>query len=231
MSALCRVGPTRRGAYANTWGRPHDHRHMLLAGESSAMSGTTGRTVLTFLGRTPPIGQERAVEILRHVDEYQPPSRYTRRLSMVDDRGRDAPTGLGVMWSDHMPSDLDVLKAEPHIFRAAYDTDGGCLSVGFKTDLDTVPEFFDVLEHLFVVTDIRVGGHEDADSGFTVEFASDSIVGAGDIDTPVDWVVEIRRSNGGSRVELHPFEGFVLDDSNDPLVDAVETARSVVEEG
>lgn len=192
------------------------------------MSTDVERTVVTFLGRTPEsVEPAAAVEILQHIDDYDPPDDYPNRVSNIESLDADNVEGALFVFGDSVPEEFDVQKAQPHLFHAEYED--GRVHVNFRTTMESLLDFLPLLDHCLEVTDLQVGADDHDRENFDIQIRTDYLVDVDEVEAPVGWMLRAQHDGdaGSSLLRFTLLDTPVLTDSTQPITEPLGDIHTV----
>lgn len=119
------------------------------------MTDVIERGRILFRGFTRPFSPNRALNLLSHIDGFDPPEAYSERVSNVDSSTVDDVRRAQILWGDHIPTHADPTNPEavPAFFSATYDAFGeDRIMVGVMAETADLAPFDDALAHVFDAT-------------------------------------------------------------------------------
>lgn len=119
------------------------------------MTDVMDRGRILFRGFTEPVSSDRALNLLTHIDRFDPPDVYSERLSTVGSSTVDDVGRAQVLWGDHIPTHADPTHpdAVPTYFTATYGPFGeDRIMVGVMAETGDFEPFDDALAHVFDAT-------------------------------------------------------------------------------
>lgn len=183
--------------------------------------------VLEFVAATDSLDGEAGVELLTHVDDYDVPEAYSRRVTNVEDLDADLVEAGQVMFADHVPEDFDATTEDPNLFYATYED--GRVEVHVKARYDALDDFTDALDHVLAEADLTVGHFRVVlDVGVDVTTDTD-ITDAG---PPADYRLDVKthptQDRSAISLQYDPADPLVLSGSTDPVRERVDEAVEFV---
>lgn len=80
------------------------------------MSQVINEASVTFRGFSNPVGPEKAVEILEHIEAYDPPASYDRLAPGVEEMTPATVGAHQIAWGDEKPETFDVTTGDANVF-------------------------------------------------------------------------------------------------------------------
>lgn len=204
------------------------------------MSEKVEGTTVTARAKTDSLERQEAFEVMQRLADQELAVGFSC-VSNIDEIGDDELGDAEVVVGDdsvvgslpgERPADssapehdelFGVSAAGRHLLRAGWAD--GRIEVEFQTELSAVAHVVEMLEPLFEITRLHVGGEDGSSRGLRVEIHTGFAVGPDYIDTPSRWMAASLQRE--STLELRPVSGFTAENPGD-LVVRLARANNVV---